>query len=51
MTALFDTKMTHGVAKICRKGGNGMSNRILIAEDEARLREVLCDFFVSKGDV
>ena len=28
-----------------------MSNRILIAEDEARLREVLCDFFVSKGDV
>ena len=25
-------------------------NRILIAEDEPRLRAVLCDYFRSKGD-
>lgn len=28
-----------------------MNYRILIAEDEPKLREVLCDFFVSRGDV
>ena len=28
-----------------------MQNRILIAEDEARLREVICDYFISKGDI
>ena len=28
-----------------------MHNSILIAEDEPRLREVLCDFFLSKGDI
>lgn len=27
-----------------------MSNKILIVEDEAKLREVLCDYFTSKGD-
>ncbi len=27
-----------------------MGNTILIVEDEAKLREVLCDFFISKGD-
>ena len=27
-----------------------MENRILIAEDEPKLREVLCDYFLSKGD-
>ena len=26
-----------------------MDNRILIAEDEARLREVLCDYFQGQG--
>ena len=28
-----------------------MDSRILIVEDEARLREVLCDYFRSRGDV
>ena len=28
-----------------------MENRILIAEDEPKLREILCDYFHSKGDV
>ena len=28
-----------------------MNDRILIVEDEARLREVLCDYFLSKGDL
>lgn len=28
-----------------------MQNRVLIAEDESRLREVVCDYFISKGDV
>ena len=28
-----------------------MDNRILIAEDEPKLREILCDYFHSKGDV
>ncbi len=28
-----------------------MKNRILIAEDEPKLREVLCDYFRSKGDL
>ena len=28
-----------------------MSYRVLIAEDEPKLREVLCDFFISRGDV
>ena len=28
-----------------------MNDRILIVEDESRLREVLCDYFVSKGDI
>ncbi len=27
-----------------------MGNRILIAEDEPKLREVLCDYFISRGD-
>ena len=27
-----------------------MNNKILIVEDEAKLREVLCDYFSSKGD-
>ena len=27
-----------------------MGNRILIAEDEGKLREVLCDYFRSKGE-
>ena len=27
-----------------------MGNRILIAEDEPRLREVLCDYLISRGD-
>ena len=27
-----------------------MSYRVLIAEDEPKLREVLCDFFISRGD-
>ncbi|MGI6255923.1 MAG: response regulator transcription factor [Acutalibacter sp.] len=27
-----------------------MNNRILIVEDEAKLREVLCDYYASKGD-
>ena len=28
-----------------------MENRILIAEDEPKLREVLCDYFRSKGEI
>ena len=28
-----------------------MENRILIAEDEPKLREVLCDYFHSKGEI
>ncbi len=28
-----------------------MKSRILIVEDEARLREVLCDYFKSRGDI
>lgn len=28
-----------------------MNNRILIVEDEPKLREVLCDYFTSKGDL
>lgn len=28
-----------------------MENRILIAEDEPNLREVICDYFLSKGDI
>lgn len=28
-----------------------MNSRILIVEDEAKLREVLCDYFCSKGDL
>ena len=28
-----------------------MNDHILIVEDESRLREVLCDYFVSKGDI
>ena len=28
-----------------------MSSKILIVEDEAKLREVLCDYFSSKGDI
>lgn len=28
-----------------------MGNYILIAEDEPKLREILCDFFISKGDI
>ena len=28
-----------------------MENKILIAEDEPKLREILCDYFRSKGDV
>ena len=28
-----------------------MDNRILIVEDEPKLREVLCDYFRSKGEV
>lgn len=27
-----------------------MGNKILIVEDEEKLREILCDFFISKGD-
>ena len=27
-----------------------MNNRVLIVEDETRLREVLCDYFRSRGD-
>ena len=27
-----------------------MKSKILIVEDEAKLREVLCDYFISKGD-
>jgi len=27
-----------------------MNNRILIVEDEPKLREILCDYFLSKGD-
>ena len=32
-------------------GGRGMDCKILIAEDEPRLREVLCDYFKSRGEV
>lgn len=28
-----------------------MNHRILIVEDEARLREILCDYFRSKGEI
>ena len=28
-----------------------MNYRILIAEDEPKIREVLCDFFISRGDI
>ena len=28
-----------------------MAKRILIAEDEPKLLEVICDYFISKGDV
>ena len=28
-----------------------MANRILIVEDEAKLRDILCDYFKSKGDL
>lgn len=31
------------------RGGNTMANRILIAEDEPKLLEVICDYFISKG--
>lgn len=31
-------------------GGGPMNNKILIVEDESKLREVLCDYFLSKGD-
>ena len=34
-----------------RKGARGVNLRILIAEDEPRLRNVLCDYFHSRGDV
>ena len=27
-----------------------MADTILIAEDEPKLREVLCDYFISRGD-
>ncbi len=33
------------------RGGNTMAKRILIAEDEPKLLEVICDYFISKGDV
>lgn len=32
------------------KGEENMKNKILIVEDEAKLREVLCDYFISKRD-
>ena len=28
-----------------------MKNKILIVEDEVKLREILCDYFISKGDL
>ena len=28
-----------------------MNSKILIVEDEAKLREVLCDYFSSKGEL
>lgn len=28
-----------------------MNHKILIVEDEAKLREVLCDYFSSKGEL
>lgn len=31
-------------------GGGPMNNKILIVEDESKLREVLCDYFRNKGD-
>ena len=30
---------------------NDVNNKILIVEDEVRLRELLCDYFISKGDI
>ena len=33
------------------KGGMGVNYRVLIAEDEPRLLEVLCDYFESRGDI
>lgn len=33
------------------QGGMCMNDRILIAEDEPRLLEILCDYFKSRGDV
>ena len=38
-----------GLLSYRQKGGDAM--KILIAEDEPKLLEVLCDFFLSKGDV
>ena len=51
MAAFFDTKNTHFWNMIDLKGGVVVSNRILVAEDEDRLREVICDYFVSKKDI
>ena len=28
-----------------------MNYRILLAEDEPKIREILCDFFTSRGDI
>ena len=28
-----------------------MNSKILIVEDEAKLREILCDYFSSKGEL
>lgn len=33
------------------QGGMDMNYRILIAEDEPRLLEILCDYFISRGDM
>ena len=37
--------------KVKGKGGRIIENRVLIVEDDSRLREVLCDYFTSRGDL
>ena len=45
-----DTENTNRACIVKAEEGDVMDSRILIVEDEAKLREVLCDYFKSKGE-
>ena len=45
----LDTEATHDMM-IIGIGGMTMGDRVLIVEEEARLREILCDYFSAKGE-